>query len=128
MMLFGLPRDSWHLLGDLIAPAVRALAFAGATGAALAVLRESRATVRLFAWTIVLYAALTLLYTHTPTTTLRQTLTVAALTAIWLGLFGVLIALRQTHFEGYLLLLALGLFTQSIFTLLHTLYPRVRVA
>jgi hypothetical protein len=58
MTPFGLPRDSWHLFGDLVTPAVRALAFAGATGAALAVLRVSRATVRLFAWTIVLYAAL----------------------------------------------------------------------
>jgi beta-lactamase regulating signal transducer with metallopeptidase domain len=58
MMPFGLPRDSWHLLGDLVTPAVRALACAGATSVALVVLRVSRATVRLFAWTVVLYAAL----------------------------------------------------------------------
>lgn len=77
---------------------------------------------------IVLYAALTLLYTRAQTTALRQTVTVAALTAIWLGLFGLLIALRQTHFEGYLLLLALGLLVQSLLTAGHTLYPRLHTA
>jgi len=77
---------------------------------------------------IVLYAALTLAYTRTPSTTLRDILTVAALTAICLGLFGLLIALRQTHFEGYLLLLALGLLVQSLLTAGHTLYPRLNTA
>ena len=77
---------------------------------------------------IVLYAALTLRYTRAPTAALRGPLTVASLTAITLGLFGLLAALRSTPFEGYLVLLALGLFIQGIFTLIHTLYPSPRTA
>ncbi len=74
MMPFGLPRDSWHLLGYLVARAVRALAFAGATAAGLAVLRVSRATHRLFAWTVVLYAALVMPLLCWVTPTLRWSL------------------------------------------------------
>jgi uncharacterized BrkB/YihY/UPF0761 family membrane protein len=81
----------------------------------------ARATV---AAVIALYAALTLVYTRAPSTALRQVLTVASLTAITLGFFGLLAALHQTHFEGYLLLLAVALFAQSILTLVDILYPQ----
>lgn len=73
---------------------------------------------------IVLYAALTLLYTRASTTALRSSLTVASLTAIWLGFLGIVIALKQTHFEGYLLILAAILSAQGTLTLIHLLYPR----
>jgi hypothetical protein len=81
----------------------------------------ARATV---AAVIVLYAALTLLYMRIPTTAFRNTLTVASLTAITLGFFGLRVALNQTHFEGYLLVLSLALFVQGAFTIFDTLYPR----
>lgn len=78
---------------------------------------------------VVLYGALTIFYLRTPTIALRHILTVASLTAITLGLFGLLAALHQTHFEGYLFLLALALLAQSVLTLINTLQPpRLRTA
>lgn len=78
---------------------------------------------------IVVYAVLTLINTRRTSTGLGHILTVASLTGITLGFFGLLAALHQIHFEGYLLVLALALFAQSILTLIHTLaHPHPRPA
>jgi len=70
---------------------------------------------------VVLYAALSLLYTRQQATTLRHTLTLGAVCGITLGCYAVYTEFRTTDFEGYILLVGLGLITQGVLTLAHTL-------
>jgi len=78
---------------------------------------------------IVVYAALCLSYSRSSSPSLRHPLTASALGTLALGIYGLLANLRSTHFEGYLLLIALGLIVQSLLTLAQTLpRPQLRPA
>jgi hypothetical protein len=81
---------------------------------------------------IVLHGALSLLYirvqtanplTAQPIFALRLTIILGALCALPFGFFAAITTLRSTHFEGYLLLLALGLIGQATLTLALTHTP-----
>ena len=76
---------------------------------------------------IVLYAVLSLRYTRTPSATLHAVLMLGSLGTFVLGIVALLTDIRATHFEGYILLIAIALLTQSLLAFRnlarHRLHP-----
>jgi hypothetical protein len=78
---------------------------------------------------LVIYCALSLVYTRTPSATLRGVLFFGALAATTLGIYALCTELRAAHFEGYILLIALALTAQGVLALMNTFHhPRLHTA
>jgi len=91
------------------------------------VLRHPRFEMRaLIALLIAYFALLCLRYASNPHAALRPILTICAIATLTVGIFVMRLDLRSTHFEGYILLIALVLITHSLLSLINTV-PRPRL-
>lgn len=78
---------------------------------------------------IVLYAALCLVYARSHSPALRGIITLSALCALVFAAFALVTVLHSPHFEGYLLVIFLGLVAQGALMLINTLQrPRLHAA
>jgi|SRR5580658_5925209 hypothetical protein len=77
----------------------------------------------IFALLIVQYALLCLRYAHSNAAWLRPVLAVFVVLTLTVGIGVLCIDLRSSHFEGYILLIAVGLITHAVLTLVNLLHP-----